>query len=63
MDLIELVVEMVPAGFEDLDVAAVYRRGKLVALLGIPGDGHNCEEMGCDPLSPHVIAWAEIVKE
>ena len=62
--MIELVLEDIPEGFEEMPVQAVYRKGKLLVLLGVPVDGrHNCDEMGCGSVGPHVLAYAEIVKE
>ena len=63
-EIIDLVFEDIPEGFERMPmrVTDVYRRDKLVVLLGIPGEDHDCDEMACGSVGPHVIAFMEIVK-
>lgn len=59
--IIEVVLDDTPEGWQRMPVQEVYRRGKALVLLGIPGENHDCDAMRCRAIG-HVIAFAEIVK-
>lgn len=52
----------IPKGYWKLNATEVYTNGEALVILGIPSEieddetGHNCDEMGCGSVGPHVIA-------
>ena len=51
-----------PDGFCKLPATEVYTNGDTIVILGIPDsenedeESHNCDQMGCGSVGPHVIA-------
>jgi len=48
----------VPPGYRSLNAKEVWINEKEVIILGIPGDNHNCDYMGCGQC--HVIIRGKI---
>lgn len=53
----------VPSGFVPMDASEVWTDGERIVVLGSPEDLgsegeciHNCDQMGCSSVGPHVLA-------
>jgi len=58
----------VPEGYHKLNATEVYTNGDTLVVLGVPDSenedeetGHNCDQMGCGSIGPHVIAYGKFL--